>query len=330
MSDPGPDGPAFTPSRVPESSPRPNGGSVRSFIRLTAACAVLLLLMLTVLPGPPPKAPAPGIPPAAGPAPRAPVPHGDDRFLVVGLTQDQHRTDSIMVIQWDAARHQARILGVPRDIGVVIPGIGLTKLVHAYATGGPGRTRAAVVRLLNVPIAHYVVFSLPALRHLVDLIGGVPITVEKRMVYNDHDQGLFINLQAGPQVLDGPRAEQYLRFRNDPEGDIGRIRRQQHFVRAALQAAHRPQVWVRLPQIVSAARADLATDLTSEQLLGWAHEVDHMAPDAISAQMIEGHPATLFDALMRMKLSFWIADMDDLRAKVRWLISGVLPPSPKP
>jgi polyisoprenyl-teichoic acid--peptidoglycan teichoic acid transferase len=319
MAHRGPIGPTINLHRLPPQSPW------LARARRALAGVAIVLLLFAVLPGPP-RPPVPGTPPAAGPGARPPAPHGDERFLVVGLTQDQHRTDSIMVVQWDATRHQARILGIPRDIGVTIPGLGLTKLVHAYSTGGPGRTRAAVVRLLNVPIAHYVVFSLPALRHLVDLIGGVPITVEKRMLYRDREQGLFINLQPGAQVLDGAHAEQYLRFRNDPEGDIGRIRRQQHFVRAALQAAHRPQVWVRLPQLISAARADLGTDLTSEQLLGWVHEIDHLAPDAITAQTIEGHPATLFDAIMRMKLSFWVADTEDLRAKVRWLISGVLPP----
>jgi polyisoprenyl-teichoic acid--peptidoglycan teichoic acid transferase len=295
---------------------------------------MLVILVLAFATTPPVRRPAsrPVVPPAAHPG-AAPAPaavHGDERFLIVGLTQDLHRTDSIMVAQWDAAHHQARVLGVPRDIGVTIQGIGYTKLVHAYATGGVGRTRAAVARLLNVPVAHYFVFSLPALRHLVDLIGGVPITVEKRMVYNDHEQGLFINLQAGPQVLDGARAEQYLRFRNDPDGDIGRIRRQQHFLRAALQAVHRPQVWVRLPQLISTARAELGTDLTSEQLLGWVHEIDHLGPDAVSAQSIDGHAATLFDSMMRMELSFWVPDPEDLRAKVRWLVTGAAPPLPKP
>ena len=277
--------------------------------------------------------PPPPPPPVAAPAPPAPPPveHGDDRFLVVGLTQDLHRTDSIMVVQWDAFHHQARILGIPRDTGVVIPGIGYTKLVHAYATGGVGRTRAAVARLLNVPVAHYFIFSIPAMRHLVDLVGGVPVIVDKRMLYHDVEQGLFIDLQPGSQVMDGGRAEQYLRFRNDPDGDIGRIRRQQLFLRSAMQTVHRPAVWIRLPQILGTARAELGTDLTSEQLLGWVHEIDHLAPDAVSAQTIEGHPETQNDALMHMPLSFWVVDADDLRAKVRWLLTGVPPPPlPKP
>jgi LCP family protein required for cell wall assembly len=325
----GPNGPTID-LRLGDTARR-RGGAGRSglaSLRRVFGAVVIVALALASLPGPRPL-PRPVGQPAARPTVQAP-PHGDERFLIVGLTQDQHRTDSIMVAQWDASRHQARVLGVPRDIGVTIQGIGYTKLVHAYATGGVGRTRAAVVKHLNVPIAHYFVFSLPALRHLVDLIGGVPITVEKRMLYNDREQGLFINLQPGPQVLDGAHAEQYLRFRNDPEGDIGRIRRQQRFLRAALQALHRPQVWIRLPQIIGTARADLGTDLTSEQLLGWAHEVDHLTPDAVSAQTLEGRPAILFDNIMRMRLSFLVSDPDDLRAKVRWLISGETPPAPKP
>jgi LCP family protein required for cell wall assembly len=323
----------LTTPRVQQKAERAAAAQRRRVLVFAAAgralVAVTIVALLFAVVPPPRRAPGPIAPQVAHPAPPAPPPHGDERFLIVGLTQDQHRTDSIMVAQWDAVHHQARVLGVPRDIGVNIPNIGFTKLVHAYATGGVGRTRAAVVRLLNVPVAHYFVFSLPAMRHLVDLIGGVPITVEKRMVYHDREQGLFINLQPGPQVLDGAHAEQYLRFRNDPEGDIGRIRRQQHFLRAALAAVHRPQVWMRLPQIISAARADLGTDMTSEQLLGWAHEIDHLSQDAVTAQSIEGHPAVRFDAIMRMRLDFWVPDTDDLHAKVRWLVTGVLP-TPKP
>jgi LCP family protein required for cell wall assembly len=144
---------------------------------------------------------------------------------VLGLTQDNQRSDTIEVVQWDNARHHARILGVPRDIPITLPHIGTTKLVDAYATGGAGRARALVVRLLDIPIAHYIVFSLPAMRSVVDLLGGVPIDVEKRMVYTDRRQGLVINLYPGPQVLNGSRAEEYLRFRHDAEGDIGRIQR---------------------------------------------------------------------------------------------------------
>lgn len=253
--------------------------------------------------------------PAAGP-------RGDTRFLILGLTQDNRRTDTIEVVQWDETGGRLRILGVPRDIGVPLPGIGTTKLVHAYATGGVGRARAAVVGLLNVPIAHYAVFSLPAMRRVVDLIGGVPIDVEKRMTYADRRQQLVIDLSPGPQVLNGEKAEQYLRFRNDAEADIGRIRRQQHFVRAAMVQVRKPSVLLRLPAIVGAARPSVQTDLTSSEILAWIGRIRQFAPDAVSAASIGGRPAVLYDALAGAPLSFWIPDQDDLRAKVRWLVTG--------
>jgi LCP family protein required for cell wall assembly len=296
----------------------------RRFGRIAAFAVILLATLFLPWTPPPPttQAPAPAIQPAA-------VPRGDARFLVVGLTQDRLRTDTIEVIHWDDAHHRVRILGVPRDINVSLPGISNTKLVHAYSTGGIGRARAATVRLLNVPIAHYVVFSLPATRHIVDLLGGVPITVEKRMVYSDRLQGLFINLYPGYQVLDGARAEQYLRFRNDPEGDIGRIRRQQLFLRAAVAQSHKPSVMLRMPQIMQTAHGDIETDLTASQMLGWLERVQPLKPGEISAESIDGRPALLYDALARQRLDFWIPNQDDLRAKVRWLLTGVLP-DPKP
>jgi polyisoprenyl-teichoic acid--peptidoglycan teichoic acid transferase len=296
----------------------------RRFGRVAAFAVILLATLFLPWTPPPPttQGPAPAIQPPA-------IPRGDARFLVVGLTQDRLRTDTIEVIHWDDAHHRVRILGVPRDINVSLPGISNTKIVHAYSTGGIGRARAATVRLLNVPIAHYVVFSLPATRHIVDLLGGVPITVEKRMVYSDRLQGLFINLHPGYQVLDGAHAEQYLRFRNDPEGDIGRIRRQQLFLRAAVAQSHKPSVMMRMPQIMQTARGDIETDLTASQMLGWLERVQPLKPEEISAESIDGRPALLYDALARQRLDFWIPNQDDLRAKVRWLLTGVLP-DPKP
>jgi polyisoprenyl-teichoic acid--peptidoglycan teichoic acid transferase len=295
-----------------------------------ALCGVIIGFFLAVIwTAPPVQPPEMGGPGASSvPLAAAPVPRGDSRFLVVGLTQDRQRTDTVEVVQWDEAHHRVRILGVPRDINISLPPRWhTTKLDHAYATGGIARARAAVVHLLNVPIAHYIVFSLPAMRQIVDLIGGVPIDVEKRMVYTDRLQGLYINLFPGPQVLDGAHAEQYLRFRNDPEGDIGRIRRQQHFIRAALAQVHQPQVLVHMPQIMQAAHDDIITDLTASEMLGWLQKVQPLSPEEVSAYSIEGRPAVLYDDLARMRLDFWVPDPADLHLKVRWLISGV-PPTP--
>jgi polyisoprenyl-teichoic acid--peptidoglycan teichoic acid transferase len=329
--------------------PEMSRGSARPFLRgitriVLRGLTILVMASLTMLPRPSvtmvgrapgsassiptltvPAVTGARVPAAATAAAPAPIPPGDARFLVVGLTQDEHRTDTIEVVQWDDAHHAVRILGVPRDIDVSLPGIRTTKLAHAYATGGIGRARAAVVALLNVPIAHYIVFSLPGMRHFVDLIGGVPLDVEKRMVYTDRRQGLFINLYPGPQTLDGQHAEQYLRYRHDAEGDIGRIRRQQHFLRAAFAQAQKPSIMIRMPVLIQAARAGIQTDLTSSQILGWIQRIHPLTPEEVTAEAIDGRPAVLYDSLERMRLDFWLPDGTDLHSKVRWLITGVLP-----
>lgn len=298
-------------------------------VLLRGAATGLCLLFLQTLPPQPravPQAQAPKVPQVQSGS----VAPDDGRFLVVGLTQDQNRTDTIMVVQWDDLHKQARILSLPRDTGVQIAGIGVTKIVHAYATGGIGRTRVAVSRELGVPIPHYFVFSLPALRHLVDRIGGVSVTVEKRMVYSDRKQGLYINLYPGTQVLDGAHAEQYLRFRHDNEADIGRIRRQQQFFGATLTTIRRPHNWVRLPWIVLAARGEVESDLTSSQLLDWVRRAEGLTPEAISAYTVGGRSVRRRDALERMTLDFWEPDRKDLRAKVHWLLTGEPPPNQEP
>jgi len=69
--------------------------------------------------------------------------------------------------------------------------------------------------------------------------------------------------------------------------------------------------------------------LTSSQLLGWLQRVQPIKPEQITTESIDGHPAMLYDGLARQRLDFWVPNQDDLRAKVRWLLTGVLP-DPKP
>jgi hypothetical protein len=86
---------------------------------------------------------------------------------------------------------------------------------------------------------------------------------------------------------------------------------------------------LRMPQIIQTARGDVETDLTASQLLGWLQRVQPIKPEQISTESIDGRPAVLYDTLARQRLDFWIPNQDDLRAKVRWLLTGVLP-DPKP
>ena len=87
---------------------------------------------------------------------------------------------------------------------------------------------------LGIRINNYVMIDFKGFKGLVDAIGGVDIEVEKPMSYYDEWDGFTIDLAPGMQHMDGDKAIQYVRYR-DEEGDIGRIRRQQKFFKSRLQ-----------------------------------------------------------------------------------------------
>lgn len=194
--------------------------------------------------------------------------------LVMGVderAEDVGRSDTMLLVR--SGGGSVRVLSLPRDTRVEIPDVGEAKLNAAYAYGGPELAKQTVSELLGLPVNHYVKVNLRGFRSLVDLIGGVPMHIDRPMRYEDPYDDLVINLQPGDQVLNGQQAEQYVRFRNDEIGDdLGRIRRQQEFLRAAARRALQPVNLPRLPSLIYTANRYVETDLTRVEQLRLARE----------------------------------------------------------
>ncbi|MFZ5814794.1 MAG: LCP family protein [Bacillota bacterium] len=190
-------------------------------------------------------------------------------LLVLGVDErpdDPGRSDTAFVIRTGGG--QVRALSIPRDTLVRIEGHGEGKFNSAYTYGGPELAKQTVSELLGLPVDHYVKINLQAFRTLVDMIGGVPYEVEQPMRYEDPYDGLVIDLQPGYQVLDGRKAEQYVRFRHDAIGDdLGRIDRQHAFLKAAASHALQPANLPRLPGLLYTAVQYVETDLPAGEQL---------------------------------------------------------------
>ena len=103
-------------------------------------------------------------------------------------------------------------------------------------------------------------------------MGGVDIYVERDMHYEDpwdDNGGLVIDLKQGRRHLDGDTAIQFVRFR-DSEGDVGRVRRQQAFMRACADKLTEPAMIIKIPELLSVAVKAIDTDLTSGEMLAAA------------------------------------------------------------
>ena len=279
----------------------------RDYTRVKWIGAIFLLLLLVgtaLLKG--------GFKPAAGPGE---ADHHDEikYVMIMGVDRradDAGRSDTLMVTAVDVDTSRAALLSIPRDTRVAIEGNGYDKINHAYAFGGHKLTQQTVENLLGVKMDHYILIDTKAFSRIIDAIGGVDLNVEKRMYYEDpwdDNGGLVIDLYPGEQHLDGDRAIQYVRYR-DGEGDIGRVGRQQKFMKAVLATIISPDMLPRLPQLVEEVRKAVETDMTVTELLEFAGLMKNVHQNGLEAQMVPGQPAFLQD------ISYWIPDITDVRA----------------
>lgn len=188
--------------------------------------------------------------------------HGTN-ILVFGIDQNHYsqRSDSIMIVHVDPIRNRTGVISIPRDTRVQIPDVGISKINHAYARGGTDLLQQTVSNFLNIPIHHYIQVDSTKLAELIDRIGGIEITVDTDLLYSDLAGGLDINIKQGTQVLMGHDAVSYLRFRQDANGDIGRIGRQQAFVRAGIRQFLKPAQLLRVPSLIAQLGDAITTDL---------------------------------------------------------------------
>ena len=233
-------------------------------------------------------------------------------IMIMGVDEregDVGRSDTLMVATIDPVRNETSLLSIPRDTRVAIPRNGYDKINAAYAYGGEKLTQRTVEDFLGVRIDHYVIINTHAFQKIVDAIGGIDIDVEKRMDYEDpwdDDGGLIIDLRPGLQHMDGKTAVTYVRYR-DEEGDIGRVKRQQKFMRACVDAVTTPAILPRLPAIISSVIDSVKTDLSVRQMLEFIGTLKESQAKGLRTEMVPGRPLYIDE------VSYWIPDMAQLR-----------------
>jgi LCP family protein required for cell wall assembly len=177
-------------------------------------------------------------------------------------------SDTMLLLRFDPEAEKLTVLSIPRDTRTYIEGHGLTKINAANYHGGPALTAKVASELLEgVGIDRYVRVNVQGVEKLVDALGGVTVYVPKDMKYKDDSQHLYINLKEGRQHLNGEQAMQFLRFRYDKYGDVGRVQRQQTLMRALMEQALNPTTLGRMPKILSVIQSHIDTNLSVEELV---------------------------------------------------------------
>ncbi|AFY40322.1 transcriptional attenuator, LytR family [[Leptolyngbya] sp. PCC 7376] len=180
-------------------------------------------------------------------------------------------SDTMLVLRFNPEDQRMSVLSIPRDTQANIEGYGVGKINHANSYGGAVLAAKSISNLLGgVELDRYIRVNVQGIEKLIDALGGVTVYVPKDMKYTDHSQHLYIDLKEGEQVLDGEKAMQFLRFRYDGYGDIGRVQRQQTLIRAVLEQALTPGNLVKLPKILSIVQSHIDTNLSVQELIALA------------------------------------------------------------
>ncbi len=156
------------------------------------------------------------------------------------------RSDTFMVLHVDAKTKKAAILSIPRDLYVRIPGTTRADRINTtFASGGAAGLVRAIRENLGIQVNHYMEVDFVGFRGIVDTVGGVNVYVPAPA--RDNLSGLDIKTPGcvrfdGDTALAWVRSRHYEyfesgRWRTDPTSDLGRIQRQQDFIRRMMKKA---------------------------------------------------------------------------------------------
>lgn len=164
---------------------------------------------------------------------------------VVPGEQKAGLADVIMIVQLRGST--TRILSIPRDTRVQLPGYGDQKINASLPLGGPAMAVNAIKALTGLPIHHFAEIDFEGFMRITNAVGGVEICPETA----ERDTMSGLDIKAGCQVINGDQALAFVRSRHtelqengkwvpDGSGDLGRIKRQQMFMGALMRKLRNP------------------------------------------------------------------------------------------
>jgi LCP family protein required for cell wall assembly len=209
-------------------------------------------------------------------------------------------SDTIMLLRVEPGQAGAQLLSFPRDLWVNVPGAGEQKINAALAAGGPEVLIQTIKENFDIDVHHYVEVDWAGFQGLVSAVGGVPMYFDKPL--RDATTGLNIP-NAGCVTLDPEQALAFSRSRSlqfyedggwqvDGTGDLGRISRQQAFVRRAIQRAIDKGVRnpITLNQLVNVG-IDTVTavdsELTPDDLITLGRAFDSFEPEDLQTMSLD-------------------------------------------
>lgn len=229
--------------------------------------------------------------PAASPgATSFPIPETPQSRITVLLTGIDHTTqrtefltDTLLVVSVDPATKMASMVSIPRDIAgfPLYTGGRFAPKINSFMTyagnhpdefpaGAMASLTSQIGYLLGIPIHYYAALDLDGFQRLIDVVGGVTVTVDRAIDdvrYSWMDGTYGYKLAVGTHTLDGRNALAFVRSRQGiGDTDFVRAARQQQLLLALRQKVTDPSMLTRLPELLDAAADTIRTNLPPDRI----------------------------------------------------------------
>ncbi|HET9495718.1 MAG TPA: LCP family protein [Chloroflexia bacterium] len=232
------------------------------------------------------------------------------RFNVLVLGTDKRpddpdhwpRSDTLLLANVDTVSRTVRIMSIPRDLIVAIPGYGENKVNAAYLFGEyyqePGGGQAlsvqTVSKFFDVPIEYYVAVNFEGFRKVIDTIGGIRVNVPYTLDDYDYptdDEGdpygtTHVHFEEGWQQMDGKTALRYARTRH-ADNDFARSRRQLQIINAVREKALTLDLLPKVPGLIDDLGGMIETNIPFDQQLALAQLGYNLGPSGVITAAID-------------------------------------------
>lgn len=214
------------------------------------------------------------------------------------------RSDSMILVTVNPQTKKTTMMSLTRDIMVEIANPDGTssgtieKLNHSYSYGEAPMTIATVEKMLDINIDRYVKINMDGLRSLVDALGGITVnnTLGFTISIEAQEPAYRATIDPGQHLINGDQALVYARMRyDDPEGDVGRQKRQREVIGAVVQKLLQLDGFTQYKKILDAVSTNLQTDIeissaTITSLLGYKDSLNTLESYQLDGEgeMVDG------------------------------------------
>lgn len=186
------------------------------------------------------------------------------------------RTDSIIIVSLNKKTNELNLISVYRDSFLDIEEVGLDKVTHAFAYGGPERTINTLNRNLDLNITEFAALNFRTVQKVVDDVGGIDVDIAEdeisQMNYYLPGTAKYLGCsyepieKAGIQHLDGVQAVTYSRIRHTEGGDYKRTERMRTVLTAVFEQAKTMSI-SELNALMDDVMPEVSTNMTTKDIL---------------------------------------------------------------